>query len=109
MEAEKALLCASAALTCVNPALLFASVALLCANAAVAVAAAFLTLSDYRVEGKKSVHVLHVSCVMTTYLSAQISIDATDAKAFFGNFLRSTAIVEAGTNSLGVRVVIHCC
>jgi len=86
-----------------------AEAALLCATAAVVSAATFLTLSNYRVEGKKSVRLSHVFCVMTTYLSAQISIDATDAKAFFGNFLRSTAIVEAGTNSLGVRVVIHCC
>jgi len=40
-----------------------------CASAAVAVAVIFLTLSNYRVEGKKSVHVSHAFCVVTTYHS----------------------------------------
>jgi hypothetical protein len=93
MEAETALLCAIAAVV----------------SAAAVVAATFLTLSSYRVEGEKSVHTSHAFCVVTTYLSAQISIDATDAKAFFGNLLRGTVIGEAGANSLGVRVVVHCC
>jgi hypothetical protein len=46
-----------------------AEAALLCAIAAVVSAATFLTLSNYRVEGKKSVHVSHAFCVVTTYHS----------------------------------------
>lgn len=91
-----------------------AGTALLCAIAAVVstaavVAATFLTLSSYRVEGEKSVHASDAFCVVTTYLSAQISIDTTDAKAFFSNLLSSTVVDEAGKNSLGVRVVVHRC
>ena len=86
-----------------------AEAALLCAIAAVVSAATFLTLSNYRVEGKKSVRLSHVFCVMTTYLSAQISIDTTDAKAFFSNLFMSTVVDKAGKNSLGVWVVVHCC
>lgn len=100
MEAETALLCAIAAV--VSAAAVIASVAI----TAAVVAATLLTLFSYRVEGEKSVHAF---CVVTTYLSAQISIDTTDAKAFFSDLLRSTVVVQAGKNSLGVRVVVHCC
>lgn len=103
MEAETALLCAIAAV--VSAAAVIASVAI----TAAVVAATFLTLSSYRVEGEKSVHASHAFCVVTTYLSAQISIDTTDAKAFFSNLLSSTVVDEAGKNSLGVRIVVHCC
>ena len=103
MEAETALLCAIAAV--VSAAAVIASVAI----TAAVVAATFLTLSSYRVEGEKSVHASHAFCVVTTYLSAQISIDTTDAKAFFSNLLSSTVVDEAGKNSLGVRVVVNCC
>lgn len=103
MEAETALLCAIAAV--VSAAAVIASVAI----TAAVVAAIFLTLSSYRVEGEKSVHASHAFCVVTTYLSAQISIDTTDAKAFFSNLLSSTVVDEAGKNSLGVRIVVHCC
>ena len=54
-------------------------------------------------------HASHAFCVVTTYLSAQVSIDTTDAKAFFSDLLRSTVVDEAGKNSLGVRVVVNCC
>ena len=55
MEAETAPRCASA-----GP---------LRASAAVAAAACLLVRSNYRVEGKKSVHVSHAFCVVTTYHS----------------------------------------
>lgn len=103
MEAETALLCAIAAV--VSAAAVIASMAI----TAAVVAATFLTLFSYRVEGEKSVHALHAFCVVTTYLSAQISIGTTDAKAFFSDLLRGTVVVQAGKNSLGVRVVVHCC
>ena len=103
MEAETALLCAIAAV--VSAAAVIASVAI----TAAVVAATFLTLSSYRVEGEKSVHASHAFYVVTTYLSAQISIDTTDAKAFFSNLFRSTVVDKAGKNSLGVWVVVHCC
>ena len=108
MEAETALLCAIAAVA-VAVAVIAAAVIASAAITAAVVAATFLTLSSYRVEGEKSVHASHAFCVVTTYLSARIIIDMTDAKAFLGNPLRGTAIGEAGTKSLGVRVVIHCC
>jgi heme O synthase-like polyprenyltransferase len=108
MEAETALLCAIAAVA-VAVAVIAAAVIVSTAITAAVVAATFLTLSSYRVEGEKSVHASHAFCVVTTYLSAQISIDTTDAKAFFSNLLSSTVVDEAGKNSLGVRIVVHCC
>ena len=108
MEAETALLCAIAAVA-VAVAVIAAVVIASAAITAAVVAATFLTLSSYRVEGEKSVHASHAFYVVTTYLSAQISIDTTDAKAFFSNLFRNTVVDKAGKNSLGVWVVVHCC